>query len=234
MALAPSDPLRQVPRGSAGRMAFALARQRQIDHLVAFTRLAGYVQYFHPSYAAYCDAWETFLRTGPAVLESVSSVAELQTALEALFRRVAPTVQIYPTINRPVAPALHVPPAQGERVRWHYFEVDHGRSNGTVYRRVRQRQASQADDGDSAVYRAELGLGLSCAVPLAIAPAAAEPPHPWALEAKGRGALDTQGLVAAIAVLWNVLAHFYPYWDVAPCGWELALRQAFAALAKRV
>ena len=85
---------------------------RGLDNLVAFTRLLGYVRYFHPSDQAAAADWEKLALAGVQAAEKAGSPAELARTLEDLFRPLAPAVRVFPTAGpRPALPAGLEPPA---------------------------------------------------------------------------------------------------------------------------
>ena len=89
---------------------------RGLDNLAAFTRLLGYVRFFHPSDQAAAADWQKLALAGVQIAEKPQSPAELARALEDFFRPVAPTVRVYPTSGpRPGLPVGLKPPA-GARV----------------------------------------------------------------------------------------------------------------------
>ena len=75
--------------------------QSQMDNLVAFTKLYGYVRYFHPSDEASNIDWDKFAIYGAGRVKGVQGMDELRRELEAIFLPIAPTLQIYPTGQRP-------------------------------------------------------------------------------------------------------------------------------------
>ena len=81
---------------------------RGLDNLVAFTRLLGYVRYFHPSDAARDADWAAFTVAGVRKVEAARDENELARILTALFQPIAPTVCIYAGTDRP-------PPTAGPR-----------------------------------------------------------------------------------------------------------------------
>jgi hypothetical protein len=88
-------------------------------------------------------------------------------------------------------------------------------------------------------FRAELPGGVTCLVPLALyadekgtipgAPASSkEKARPKSARSSGD---DRATRLAAVALGWNVLRHFYPYFDVAKSDWSAALRGALESAA---
>ena len=118
----------------------------------------------------------------------------------------------------------------------------------SIYRSERRRWAlaegrkPEGAPDPSLPFRAELGGGVSCRVPLVLyADEAGTLPH--ASKAKTAGidpipagaarysADDRATRLAAVALAWNVLRHFYPYFDVVKTDWPAALRQALGSAA---
>lgn len=98
---------------------------RGLDNLVAFTRLLGYVRYFHPSDAAADTNWNAFAIQAVKEVERAKTPEELAGRLEALFRPVAPTVQVYPTGKAPKMPR-ELMPRDAAIVAWRHLGVDVG------------------------------------------------------------------------------------------------------------
>ena len=105
-------------------------RADPIDNLIAFTRLLGYVRYFHPSDQAAAADWEKFAIEAVPVVETARTPAELAEALENRFRPVAPSVRVYRTGQRPSwaapAPKPHV-------IAWRHFGVGGGEGPPSIY-----------------------------------------------------------------------------------------------------
>ena len=74
---------------------------RGLDNLVAFTRLLGYVRYFHPSDQAAATDWDRFAIDGVRAVEGAKDPEALVRVLEHLFRPIAPSVRIFPTGKPP-------------------------------------------------------------------------------------------------------------------------------------
>jgi C-terminal processing protease CtpA/Prc len=106
---------------------------RGLDNLVAFTRLLGYVRYFHPSDAVANTAWNAFAIHGVKAVEGASSPEDLARRLEELFRPIAPTVQVWaagkaPELPRELMPRPGdpAPPALPAITAWRHLGVDVG------------------------------------------------------------------------------------------------------------
>jgi hypothetical protein len=93
---------------------------------IAFTRLLGYVRYFHPSDQAAIADWDWFAIEGIRRVEPCEGPEQLATALEALFRPLAPTVQVFLKGAQPAIPAGLVPPVGAVGLKlmsWRHYGV---------------------------------------------------------------------------------------------------------------
>nr|WKN38018.1 S41 family peptidase [Tunicatimonas sp. TK19036] len=68
-----------------------------LEHLKTFTRLYGYVRYFHPSNEAIEVDWEQLAIYGAQQVRQAPDQEALQDTLRALFGPIAPTLIIYPS-----------------------------------------------------------------------------------------------------------------------------------------
>ncbi|WP_103019427.1 S41 family peptidase [Salinibacter altiplanensis] len=85
--------------------------KEQVENVRAFAKLYGYVRYFHPSDAAAETDWDAFAIYGARKVKNASSQAELRSDLKALFKPIAPTIQLYRTGSEPPSPADVLTPA---------------------------------------------------------------------------------------------------------------------------
>jgi C-terminal processing protease CtpA/Prc len=107
---------------------------RGLDNLVAFTRLLGYVRYFHPSDAAADTNWNAFAIHAVKEVEGPKSPEDLARRLEELFRSVAPTVQVFPTGTAPELPRALMPAGENQAIiAWHHLGVGTG-SPQSIYK----------------------------------------------------------------------------------------------------
>jgi C-terminal processing protease CtpA/Prc len=224
---------------------------RALDNLVAFTKLLGYVRYFHPSDQAAKTNWDLFAIDGVQAVEGAKTPAELADSLEKLFQPIAPSVRVFVTGQAP-APAKDA--ATGKFVAWYHIGVDTGNPEERLYSSVRVSnkqpiplallgsnvpELKLPDPGQPFV--AELGGGVSCRLPLALhADDKGTLPRP-STPGKAPGWSKPQGFtpsgndrstrLAAVALAWNVFQHFYPYFDVVKADWPGELRGALALAA---
>lgn len=240
--LTPLAPVGTGARGPADLTAHAAER------VGAFLRLAGLVRYFHPSDESLEADWLMFRIAGVDIAESVQTPEALADSLAKLFAPVAPTVQVWSggaSDGPPPAPL----PASEELVAIRHrglgpplFETSTGPN---IYSSERLREPRQSSAGDiprppfaSVV---ELGGGVWARVPHVL-PVDEEGTLP---QAQGRVAhperadgwvadwRDRSFRLAAVGAAWNVLEHFYPYWDVVDVNWDEVLHLRLGEAAVR-
>jgi C-terminal processing protease CtpA/Prc len=220
---------------------------RGLENLVAFTRLLGYVRHFHPSDEAAAANWDTFAIEGVSVAEGAKDAADLARKLEDIFRPVAPTVRVFPTGERPSLPH-ELTPSQDDLslkvVSWRHRGFGQKAARGSIYASERVRKEApggkvpQDSPDPQKPFLASLGGGVSCLVPLALfADAQGTLPHAAPHAAGSKDALvkysgnDRATRLADVALAWNILQHFYPYFDVVQTDWPQALRAALTSAA---
>ncbi len=219
--------------------------KRGLANITAFTRVLGYVRHFHPSDEAVATDWDAFAVEGIRSIENAKNAAELARQLEIIFRPVAPTVKIYLTGKRAAADRELMPP-DGEKslkiISWRHVGYGHKNSQRYGYGSARvsadaSAQTIPADALDSRQpFKADLGGGVSCVVPLALF-ADAKGTLPRSTNSLNApvfykySAKDRTTRLAAVAHAWNVLQHFYPYFDVVRTDWRRVLGETLASAA---
>jgi C-terminal processing protease CtpA/Prc len=227
---------------------------RALDNLVAFTKVLGYVRYFHPSDQAAKTNWELFAIDGVQAVEAAKTPAELAASLEKLFQPIAPSLRVFATGKPPAKDAVAAPPKDAPSakfVAWHHIGVGMGTPQ-SIYSSVRVNNMQPMPPGLGKLpevklpdpgqpFTADLGGGVSCRLPLALfTDDQGTLPRPT-VAAKAVGSSKPQGFtpsgndrstrLAAVALAWNVMQHFYPYFDVVKTDWPGELRNALTRAA---
>ena len=219
-----------------------------MQNLIAFTRLLGYVRHFHPSDRAAEADWDRLAVEGIRAVESASGPEELARRLQEVVRPVAPLVRVFVSGAVPPVPEELASPPRAEGLRvvaWEHLGYGGtGMVMGMVSAYQSQRVPTKLEDGKPPAgrpdpakpYFADLGGGVCCLVPLALyADEKSTLPPGKALEKPARqaklSAEDRATRLAAVALGWNILQHFYPYFDVVQTDWPAALREALATAA---
>ncbi len=222
-------------------------RGRALENIVAFTRLLGYVRYFHPSDEAAEAHWNEFAIAGVRAVEVAKSPAQLAGTLASLFGSVAPTVRVFET---GVAPSTHrgsTPPAAIESSRimaWKHRGLGSGETSSMyaserISGEIRGGKIPEDMPRPDDPFAADLGGGVSCLVPLAVyadengtnPKAAGQAKHAdGAIRMRYTGD-DRATRLADVALCWNVMQHFYPYFEVVDSDWSDALTKSLKAAA---
>ena len=209
---------------------------RGLENLVAFTRLFGVVRYFHASDEAASADWDAIAVDGAAAVESAKDATELASRLNEVFLPLAPSARIHRTGEKPASIAR---PAEAvEIVAWEHNGLGSKEQMGNIYssKRVR-RSVAQADKSvpdPLQTFTVDLGGGVSATIPLAVyadatgtLPRATRKASP--ASKAGYTGNDRATRIGAVVILWNVLQHFYPYFDVVDVDWPAELRAALRA-----
>ncbi|MDX2008464.1 MAG: S41 family peptidase [Meiothermus sp.] len=262
-----------------GTLAFAWAQPfsdvrplegRALENVTAFSRLLGYVRYFHPSDAAYTTDWESFAVAKVESVEGARNARELAGRLEQLFLPYAPTLRVFSTAEPVAAPPPAVPVGVQPLYVTTLARTILGESDTLLLRRadrisvpVQNRQLPRSFEYANAgllrfpqpqtlplpdpaqPYLAELGGGVSAAVPLAVyatqtatLPRIPIPPRtqlpPQAVASSPDSVRNRANRLALVAVAWNAYQHLFAYWDQVPeaeAAWAAALPEALRQAA---
>lgn len=204
---------------------------RGLENLTAFARLYGYVRHFHPSDEAARADWDALAINGARAVEDAATSNDLASKLEELFRPVAPTLRVF--LASAEAPRLHL--GSGARsISWKHHGFGNGSATG-IYRS--ERVTGDAPGGAlPAPLLAELGGGVRALVPMALfVDERGTLPHVAQSLPEARtiryDAEDRATRIAGIIIAWNILEHFYPYFDVVTTDWPKALKAGLRSAA---
>ncbi|HEY6122184.1 MAG TPA: hypothetical protein VIV66_19660, partial [Pyrinomonadaceae bacterium] len=221
---------------------------RGLENIVAFTRLLGYVRHFHPSDEAVATNWDSFAIEGVSIAEGAKDAVDLAKKLEDIFRPVGPTIRVFATGEVARVPNVLTPPKDDPSLKivsWQHRGFGQKAARDSVYASERVRKDAPggrippgAPDPQKP-FITSLGGGVSCLVPLALfADAQGTLPHSSPHVADTKDTLvkfsgnDRATRLADVALTWNILQHFYPYFDVARTDWPQALRAALTSAAQ--
>jgi hypothetical protein len=201
---------------------------RGLENLQALARLFGYVRYFHPTDAAAAADWEQIAIHSVQTVENAQSALELASSLTAAFASVSMGVEVFPTGTTPPQVGLKPGPYL---IEWRHHGV--GLSENNTYYSERVTRRAGGNPGEIDVIRADLPGGVSCRVPRVLYTEA-----PAVFRLKGFAATQPVASaenrsvrLAAVSIAWNVMQHFYPYFDVVQSDWPQALTTALKSAA---
>ncbi|MEO8515087.1 MAG: S41 family peptidase [Ignavibacteria bacterium] len=122
--------------------------ERSIKNFEAFTKLYGYIKYFHPSDEAQLIDWDRFAVYGMKKVEQSENSAQLQKNLLELFLPIAPSLKIYAKgdlIDFDVSDVSPKDTAGLRKVYWQHNGVYLGNVNN-VYQSARVNTVSEKPD----------------------------------------------------------------------------------------
>lgn len=99
---------------------------RNLENQQVFTRLYGYIRYFHPSDEAAMVNWDKLAIYGSRQVQACKTDQELMDSLKALFLPVAPTLQLAVGGNKPIFNKAALIPQQLENyqtIGWQHLGV---------------------------------------------------------------------------------------------------------------
>lgn len=217
--------------------------ERGLANLTAFARLFGYIRHFHPSDQAAAAQWDVVAVDGVRAIESAATAVDLATKLRAIFTPLAPTVQIYVTGQPP--PPHPLPPVRDRQdvqvVFWRH--TGFGQKESQIYHSDRIHKDAPRGNVPAGIhdprrpFEVDLGGGVSARIPLAVfadasgtLPKSDVQPAPTTSLVKFTGD-DRATRIADVVLLWNVLEHFYPYFDVVKTDWRDVLPRSLSSAA---
>ncbi len=234
---------------------------RGLDNLVAFTRLYGYVRYFHPSDEAVAADWDALAIAGVRAIEGASTPEALAQTLQAHFAAVAPTVRVAVTGQRfELDPSLTTKPeGQHKLIAWEHlgcglcatnaqsiYSSERKTAGVRLFKRMLGGSGHSNMPNPDTPWTADLPGGVTVAVPMALyADSRGTLPHLEKSEAAPDGAnvRDEPGVhrrlspadravrLGDVVIAWNVFQHFYPYFDVIDTDWNASLVRSLTTAA---
>ncbi len=133
-----------------------------VENIHVFSKLYGYVRFFHPSDEAASVDWDRFAVHGVQKVRGAETSEELRNRLRELFLPIAPTLQIYQTAEGtpPPHPALTPADTSGlELVAWQHKGIGLGTSAAYKSRRL-NRITLETPNPSYAYLQQKFGAGL--------------------------------------------------------------------------
>lgn len=219
----------------------------QVKNLTAFSKLYGYVRFFHPSDEASRIDWSKFAVYGVSQIKAAETEKDLERILKDLFLPIAPTVQIYSSESLPQEKPDIIPiEITGLKpVAWQHFGLRLSeRSNIYQSKRINANNEEKSDKlfdpicEPGEIYEADLSAGLNARIPLALytdteGTLGKNESYPLEPLINAMDIIDLDSItadeepvrIANIIISWNVFQHYYPYFDVVGVDWEQVLEK---------
>ena len=226
-----------------------------VENIASFSKVYGYVKYFHPSDESASIDWDDFAIYGAELVAKCQNQFELKQKLLELFSPIAPTLQITEVSEELVFDENIINPPNRESykvVSWQHLGLGlesamPKKNNPYKSQRLNRWHSDDnsqrvklfeeyAEPGD--YFIDEIGKGLKCLVPISLYgnEKTTFPKIPNYKYENFKSQIDTQNSkssdlemfthIGAIIKCWNIFQHFYPYQDVVEGSWEKKLFQA--------
>lgn len=231
----------QAPQPGEARAGEA-ATARQIENLAAFSRLYGWVRWFHASDGAFDTNWDALAPHGVGAVVDAPDAAALREALQRVFGPIAPTMRLFLTGEPAPAPAF----VRAERPDAPLFSVAAWRHEGlgigadasgpfqssrVIYPIADARLRAGFPDPNAPLVM-DLGGGVSCSLPSAVMVSTKTKTVPAGEPFKGgagAASLFNRDVRLGIVVqVWSALREFWPYIGEREVDWDGALRETIA------
>jgi hypothetical protein len=236
-----------VGRPSPPAVSTAPLEERGLANIMAFTRLYGYVRFFHPGEQSALIHWDSVAVEGMRRVERAPTADSLARTLRGIFAPIAPGVQIFSADNPQTARVQPIPSRSSGSLGiayWRHEGVRTWTPEGPwqeVYQSGIEVVAAPAERVPPDVpdprrpLRVDLSGGVSAWVPLARFTVLSRDSAHWnpiVIPFDSTFSADERAVrFASVAITWNVLQHFYPYFDVVQADWPAALRIGLRAAA---
>lgn len=211
--------------------------ERQVENLVAFARLYGYVRYFHASDGSFDTRWDALAALGVRAVIDAPDAGALRAALDGVFTPIAPTLRLHLT-GEPAPPMMFVraedasAPLYGVAA-WRHEGRGVGADASGPFSSSRvvfpltdgQGRASVPDPNEP--FRADLGGGVSCAMPISVMVSVRTKTVPAGTAFRGEAPVslfDRETRLGAVVIAWSAVRQFWPYFGERETDWDAALR----------
>lgn len=214
--------------------------KRELQNLIAATRLLGRLWFFHPSPTAVeLQHWDRCAVALVAAAGPATDAKDLARRLTDAIAPIANDVQIWAG-KTGSPPALPKARTAGRLCYWRHVGAGRVAMGQSIYRSTVEREKValplSAKDRAGNAPIVDLGGGVCARVPFRLivaddAPTAVD--AAWlAADAPTLSLTNRDTRLAAVAMAWCVFEHFYPYFDVVDVDWDAALGKTLAAAAE--
>lgn len=231
--------------------------QDKIKRIKAFAKAYGYVKYFHPSTENTLVDWDNFAAYGVEEILKCSNNEEARHTLSELFAPIGPTIRF--SSDSVGFDISRITPEQGASylpTYWQHAGVSKGMTNGPYqsYKSVLVNHYEEIDDTTHVLHESifteypEIGEVISkpiaaniyCQIPLVLYTRDGRTyPKSHNLEKLEAAIAQTDTSLTSLAIrlgnvvnIYNVIQHFYPYFDEVDVDWdaqlEMALQRSFS------
>ena len=213
------------------------------EQLTTFTKLYGYVKYFHPSDEAAELDWDYFAIYGAKRIIESDEKADFKKLLEELFLPIAPSLKIYSN-SKKLKTSPYSFTAQKKKglypIMWQH--IGNGQfSQKNAYKSKRVALNNPADylfelnPSHDQYFTSDIGAGIFCVIPLIVYsdsnstfPRSREKSltqlkneiHKVRQSSLSESMQKPEFNIGNLINLWNSIQHFYPYFEYMDTTWD--------------
>ncbi|MDL2309399.1 hypothetical protein LJC68_10330 [Bacteroidales bacterium OttesenSCG-928-B11] len=224
---------------------------KKIQNIETFARLYGYARWFHPSDEAQGIDWGKFAVLGVQKVENIQSDKELLDTLFRLFSPIVQGLKIYEAGNHESfnPHILLSPDSKAKSVAWQHYGV-YLNEKSNIYKSERSNKKSIVTKLSNLISHSNqnfdlmpqfgeiinepIGNNLICIIPLVLLTNDASTYPKTEISSLSRlkseisninmgSNFNMQVNLASVVISWNVLQHFFPYFDVIDTDWNKVL-----------
>ncbi len=235
---------------------YKLIGQEKIDYLVSFAKAYGYVKYFHPSTESTVVDWDKFSVYGAEQVLKCNSEKQFDETMNTLFRPIGPSVKFIRDLNdfnfKEISPQKI---NEYELTYWQHLGVSKDMQySGYAYKSILVNQIHKINDTTEVIGEAifekypkfgeliekKIGANLYCQIPLTLyVKEGISYPISQDIDSLRtfveRASDDPSNIsvrLGNVINLYNVIQHFYPYFEEVEVNWEkeleVALKRCFS------
>ncbi|MCB0724717.1 MAG: hypothetical protein KDC73_08415 [Ignavibacteriae bacterium] len=205
--------------------------EEKLNDLIAFTKLYGYIKYFHPSSESKGVSWDAFAQYGTRKILEAGSRKEVISTLNELFSPIAPSLLIYSGDADDEYPVDRYTPKDTtgySLVMWihdgHGTETNRDKVENVYNSYI--TNSDTADIKDIKIIEKDLGNGIKAKFPSVLysngktfptgnETKVTEFQRMLFEESKNNFVIDDKAyFIANVIITWNIFEHFFPYFDV--------------------
>lgn len=211
-----------------------ISTTQRVDNLVAFCKLYGYVRFFHPIKETTKIDWDKFAIYGVEQVIDAPNSQVLRERLIALFHPIAPTLRIVSD------PDFNYNYGEQNKEEELFYMKHNGVGINETYAEVYNSVVSRYDTEKGVlpevpfVYKAQLIDGMYSHVPILLYESDTKieffkgdfvelKSHLDKINLEDKTGETLEVRVADTIILWNIVQHFFPYFEDLEVNWESEL-----------
>ncbi len=222
---------------------------QQIRNQIAFTKLFGYIRYFHPSTETEKINWDKFAVYGASFINNMPDDSSLVSALSKIYKPIAPSIHVYTTNSIPELYRKEITPTDTtgwEQIFYKHYGVGILKDDWNIYYSVKGvfnksdtnfgKLTKLPEAGKFYTFKIIDNISVSFPIALFSQDDKTFPQGDINSLKNLLSSIDTlqdytniskaEVRLSYVNIAWNILQHFYPYFEVVKTDWENTLSRS--------